>query len=250
MKLSESSARLLYDHRIEPFDGPHRRKFRAETDLVAPPNLEVEAFSRHPRGFLMSMGAFSYVSGATRDTLKLKLGRYCSVARGINVVSGNHPINAVTTNPFFYGHYHTAHMPEVVNNAGHPDFQRDLGKVSVGHDVWIGGHCVLKGGITIGTGAVIAAGSVVVKDVPPYMIVGGNPAKTIRPRFEKETIQRLLASEWWCVDPKSLTDLKMFEVERFCDVLDDMKRQGMAKPFAPPVFTLSGSEIAHKAKNR
>ena len=70
----------------------------------------------------------------------------------------------------------------MVNAVGKPDFTRDLGGVRVGDDVWIGGYCVLKGGIRIGTGAVVAAGSVVVRDVDPYTIVGGVPAKPLRER--------------------------------------------------------------------
>ncbi|HIC66884.1 MAG TPA: CatB-related O-acetyltransferase, partial [Paracoccus sp.] len=207
MKLSFKAAKLLDDCRIEPFDGPTRRRFRAMADLQVARNLQCEAFSRHPPGFLMSLGAFSYVSGATRDMLKLRAGRFCSIARGVNVVSGNHPVAAVSTSPFFYGHYHARHLPEVVNAVGKPDFTRDLGGVRVGDDVWIGGYCVLKGGIRIGTGAVVAAGSVVVRDVDPYTIVGGNPARVIRPRFDPEQAARLLDSAWWQVDPKCLRGL-------------------------------------------
>ena len=99
MKLSFKAAKLLDDCRIEPFDGPTRRRFRAMADLQVARNLQCEAFSRHPPGFLMSLGAFSYVSGATRDMLKLRAGRFCSIARGVNVVSGNHPVAAVSTSP-------------------------------------------------------------------------------------------------------------------------------------------------------
>lgn len=246
MKLSQKCINLLDGHRIEPFDGSIRRKFRSDSDLQVSKNLEVEAFSRHPHGFLMSLGAFSYVSGATRDTLKMKVGRYCSIARGVNIVSGNHPIEAVTTNPFFYGHYHKRHMPEVVSVHETIPFTRDLGIVHVENDVWIGGYCVLKGGIRIGNGSVIATGSVVVKDVPPYMIVGGNPAKIIRPRFDEKIIEILLATEWWRLDPQALRNLDMFDIPQFCHTLQIMKDNGTVKPFEPAVFTWNGIEIVQK----
>lgn len=247
MKLTQPSANLLADHRIEPFDGPIRRKFHAGRDLMVPNRLRVEAFSRHPQGTLMSLGAFSYVSGASRDTLKMRVGRYCSIARGVNVVSGNHPIHAVSTNPFFYGHYHSKHAPDVVNRLEQPNFSRDLGHVTVGNDVWIGGYCVLKGGINIGTGSVIAAGSVVVKDVPPYTIMGGNPAKPIRPRFDDETTRMLLASEWWNVDPTCLRDLPMFDIPAFCRGLQELRDLGKVTAFNPPILTLKEGEIVQKS---
>lgn len=246
MKLSQRSADLLNEHRIEPFDGPIRRKFHAGRDVMTPNHLRLEAYSRHPQGCLMSLGAFSYVSGASRDTLKMRVGRYCSIARGVNVVSGNHPIEAVSTNPFFYGHYHSKHLPDVVNRLEQPGFSRDLGHVDIGHDVWIGGYCVLKGGIKIGTGSVIAAGSVVVKDVPPYTIMGGNPAKPIRPRFDEDQIRLLLETEWWNVEPQAIRDLPMFDIPAFCDMLAELRAKGLADPFNPPLLTLKDGEIVVK----
>lgn len=247
MRLSPESAALLNDHRIEPFDGPIRRSFEAGTNLRVARNLRCEAFSRHPPGFLMSLGAFSYVAGGTADTLKMQVGRFCSIARGVNIVTGNHPVAAVSTNPFFYGHYHGRHMPEVLNAAvtesGEAGFKRDLGVVRVGHDVWIGGYSLLKGGIRIGIGAVVASGSVVVKDVEPYTVVGGNPARLIRPRFGEAQIRRLKASKWWQVDPRALRGLDMFDIDAFCDGLEDLRQRGAAPELNPACLTLSDAEI-------
>lgn len=243
MKLSERIVELLNDHRIEPFDGRLRRKFRVGHELILPNRLRMEAYSRHPQGYLMSLGAFSYVANISRDALKMRVGRYCSIARGVHVVSGSHPVDAVTTNPFFYGHYHSRHLPEVINRSENPAFARDLGHVQIGHDVWIGGYCVLKGGIRIGTGSIIAAGSVVVKDVPAYTIMGGNPAKPIRRRFDEDRIQMLLESEWWTVEPQCLRDLPMFDIPLFCRLLEDLREDGRTKPFRPAVFTFDGTQI-------
>lgn len=237
MQISKNDASILNRFQIEPFNGPLRREFQPGKHLVIPKNLRVEAYSRHPQGYLMSLGAFSYVAGATRDTLKMRVGRYCSIARGINIVSGSHPIDAVTTSPFFYGHYHSRHIPEVINRSERSEFSRDLGNVEVGHDVWIGGYCVLKGGIKIGHGSIIAAGSVVVKDVPPYTIVGGNPSRLIRPRFNEEIAHRLLKSKWWTVDPKCLRDLPMFDIPRFCYLLQNLREKGQAQEFSPQTLT-------------
>lgn len=79
-------------------------------------------------------------------------------------------------------------------------------RVFIGNDVWVGSHVLVKGGVHIGNGACVAAGAVVVKDVPPYAIVGGVPAKVIRYRFSPEIIQRLLELEWWNMDEEMLKD--------------------------------------------
>ena len=73
----------------------------------------------------------------------------------------------------------------------------DKGQIKIGHDVWVGANSCIMGGITIGTGAIIGAGSLVTKDVAPYTIVGGVPAKVIRTRFSNAAVEKLLASQWW-----------------------------------------------------
>jgi acetyltransferase-like isoleucine patch superfamily enzyme len=123
---------------------------------------------------------------------KLAIGRYCSIADGVEILlGGNHRTDFVTTYPFWAM---TGVWPEA---AGRGDFHGTKGDVSIGHDVWLGSQCMILSGVTIGAGAVIAARAVVTKDVPPYAIVGGNPAKVIRMRFDAGTVERLLASKWW-----------------------------------------------------
>ena len=80
----------------------------------------------------------------------------------------------------------------------------DCPLTTIGNDVWIGAHAQIKSGITIGTGSIVAAGAVVTKDVPPYAIVGGVPAKIIRYRFPEETVEKLLKSEWWKLSDKEI----------------------------------------------
>ena len=90
-------------------------------------------------------------------------------------------------------------------------------KTSIGNDVWVGSNVIIPGGVRIGTGAIVAAGSVVVKDVPPYAVVGGNPAKVIRLRFSEEQIETLLASEWWNwpIEKISQSAVEFSDIERF-----------------------------------
>lgn len=145
------------------------------------------------RGF--TIGDFSYGRPKVRfpeSGAKLEIGRYCSIADGVEILlGGNHRLDFVTTYPFGAM---TGVWPEA---AGRDDFHASKGDVTIGHDVWLGSQCMILSGVSIGIGAVIAARAVVPKDVPPYAIVGGNPAKVIRMRFDEATVARLLASRWW-----------------------------------------------------
>ncbi len=115
---------------------------------------------------------------------KLKIGKYCSLAPGSTfVVGGEHSTRHITTYPF------------ISFSGKRPDTGK--GNVVIGNDVWIGLNALVLSGVTIGDGAVIGAGCVVTKDVAPYAIVAGNPARLIRYRFSPETIESLLKIKWW-----------------------------------------------------
>ncbi len=123
---------------------------------------------------------------------RLTIGRYGSIADGVEILlGGNHRTDWVTTYPF---PALPALWPEAASSRDH---QSTRGDVSIGHDVWLGSQCMILSGVTIGHGAVVAARSVVTRDVPPFAIVGGNPAKLIRMRFDDATMAKLLALEWW-----------------------------------------------------
>jgi acetyltransferase-like isoleucine patch superfamily enzyme len=121
----------------------------------------------------------------------LTIGRFCSIAGDVTVMlGGNHHTDWITTYPF--GHINQGLFPS--SGAGHPATNGD---VVIGNDVWIGMGAMIMSGVTVGDGAVIAANSHVVKSVPAYTIVGGNPAAVIRPRFTPHQIEQLLAIRWW-----------------------------------------------------
>jgi len=125
-----------------------------------------------------------YDTGAT-----LKIGRYCSIGPGVRILlGGEHHMDWVTTYPFSL-------MSEDAKTI--PGYPHTKGDVVIGSDVWIGQDALILSGVTISHGAVVAARSVVTKDVEPYSIVGGNPARHIRFRFPEPTIQSLLRIAWW-----------------------------------------------------
>nr|WP_157775813.1 CatB-related O-acetyltransferase [Hartmannibacter diazotrophicus] len=168
---------------------------------VVPGLVHLKVAIDHPR---IEVGEFSYYSDrAVPDDIagtiapylfafsreKLTIGKFVQMAEGTRFItsSANHPMGGVTTFPF-----------RVFNPAtvmGYLDLPAK--DTVVGNDVWFGHGVMVMPGVTIGSGAIVAAGSVVTRDVPPYAIVGGNPAGVIRMRFPAETVERLLAIAWW-----------------------------------------------------
>lgn len=134
----------------------------------------------------------------------LFVGGFCSIAGDQKVfVGGNHRTDWATTFPF--GHLLQETFPAgAVNGSAHPVSK---GHVVIEHDVWIGNGCTIMSGLTIGSGSVIAAKSVVVKDVPPYTIVGGNPARTLKKRFSDSIIEQLLEIQWWNYDDATINKI-------------------------------------------
>lgn len=156
-----------------------------------------EIFSKKIRKKKYEIGDYTYGKPKVMRfgaSAKLKIGRYCSIASGVQIfLGGNHRTDWVTTYPFQFPE-EVSPWPEAGRIENH---KTTKGDVVIGSDVWLGHGCLILSGVTIGDGAVIGAGSVVAKDVPPYAIMAGNPAVLIRHRFDPETIQKLLTLRWW-----------------------------------------------------
>lgn len=135
----------------------------------------------------------------------LDIGSFCSISGHITVyLGGNHRIDWATTYPF--GHIHQQQF-NIFDGKGHPQTK---GNVKIGNDVWIGTHVTIMSGITIGDGACIANNSVITKNIEPYSIVGGNPSKLIRKRFDEETINQLLELEWWNLEDNYINQISPY----------------------------------------
>jgi phosphonate metabolism protein (transferase hexapeptide repeat family) len=165
----------------------------------------------------VAMGDYSYVVNDAQITYTT-IGKFCSIAAMTRINPGNHPMHRATQAHFTYRA--SAYFP------GEPDEAeffawRKQHHVTIGHDVWIGHGAIVLPGRSIGTGAVIAAGAVVVKDVPDYTIVGGNPARPIRRRFPEDIAERLVQLAWWDWDHGALRialpDFRQMEIGDFLD---------------------------------
>lgn len=136
-----------------------------------------------------SIGRFSYGKPkiyASKNSFSL--GNFCSIADGVTIYSGaEHQTSWIKTYPFL-------EFPELIEDK---DVNKSKGNVTIGNDVWLADGVLVLSGVTIGDGAVVAARAVVTKDVKPYEIVGGNPAKHIKYRFNEEQISELLKIKWW-----------------------------------------------------
>lgn len=180
----------------------------------------VEQYARVPEMAVswpgvLSVGAFSYIVPGARPE-NCTIGRHCSIATGVLVMGTDHPTDRVSTSTWSYG----GNLSRIVKEDFGVDVRQDSNipasrKTDIGHDVWIGQNALLKGGIHIGTGAVVGANAVVTKDVPPYGVAVGNPARVVKYRFEEELAGRLADTQWWNLRPDQLAGLDMRHVEDF-----------------------------------
>ncbi len=198
----------------------------------------VEPFSTLSKNVFVSSGAFSFLQSNIFPPNKI--GRYCSISWSVTIMAGDHPIAHVSTHPFTYRDYFERRIKQDFGSAASiVKFNADRGPVVIGNDVWIGQNTILRNGIKIGDGAVVAAGAVVTKDVPPYAIVGGNPAKVIKYRFDQPVIEKLLASQWWKYHCKDFEGLDVADPEAFVDELMERVAKGQIQPYEPRQFNLA-----------
>lgn len=202
-------------------------------------NVIAEQYSTMPVKNFSSVGAFSFPT--CRFTGNVTIGRYCSIASHVKIMGGNHPMNRFTTHMLTYnGEFDKFAMQKFDRQWALKPFITQTKSPVIGHDVWIGNDVVLKGGITIGDGAVVAANSVVTKDVPPYAIVAGIPAKVIKYRFASDVIQELLKIQWWNYQYVDLPDNnKCDDIEFFIREMSDNISSGAIQPYRYQKFNLS-----------
>lgn len=165
----------------------------------------------------VEMGDYAYVEHDS-DIAYAGIGKFCSIASMTRINPGNHPMWRASQNHFTYRA--AAYFEDAADDADFFAWRR-AHRVTLGHDVWVGHGAVVLPGRQIGTGAVIAAGAVVTKDVPPYAIVAGVPARFVKCRFPQEIGQRLIALGWWDWSHEALraalNDFRVLPVEAFLE---------------------------------
>lgn len=163
------------------------------------------------------MGDYSYIVQDGQIDMST-IGKFCSIASHVRINPGNHPMERASQSHFLYRS--SRYFEGEPDEAGFFDWRRSHA-VTIGHDVWIGHGGVVLAGKHVGTGAVVAAGAIVTRDVAPYTVVGGNPARVIKRRFSEAIADRLLELAWWDWDHErlrvALPDFRMLPVEGFLE---------------------------------
>lgn len=197
-------------------------------NVISAPNIIVGDYTYYddpedPTGFERNNVLFNYPEFGD----KLIIGKFCAIAAGTKFIMGpaNHRVSSVTTYPF--------HVFGGIWKERTPPHMSQLpfkGDIVIGNDVWIGRESVILPGVQIGDGAIVAACSVVTKDVPAYGVVGGNPARFIKSRFDEELVELLLQWKWWDKPPEMLADL----LPLLCDPDLEKVRKAIQKDTATP----------------
>ena len=149
------------------------------------------------------------------------IGAFCSIGQNVRLGHGEHPLNFLSTSPYLYL---DAFGYKTENTPHHNEFwAKAIQPITIGNDVWIGDNVIIKNGVTVGDGAVIGAGAIVTKDVPPYAIAAGVPAKIIRYRFDERTVRRLSETKWWSLPDDVIKTLPYDNMEESLTLLENIR---------------------------
>lgn len=170
------------------------KRISSKVKIEAPNNLDDDVIIQND----VEIGRNTYIGPWVFIFSHVSIGRYVSIAAQTIIGGYEHEQTHFTTKQAIF----------------------DQTKTVIGHDVWIGGKAVIKRGVTVGTGAIVGAGSIVTKNVPPYAVVVGNPARVIRYRFDDDTIYKLINSKWWELDADIIQHLPHDDIKKCIEIIN------------------------------
>lgn len=223
----------------------NRKRWVLGDQLLVRPDARIEPYAHILFGMTLplEMGAFSYTCGQIKPNIRI--GRYCSLANSVAQLGDGHPVDWVTSSPFTHNPQPLGGFADYLRGVGATpfslyDFDQGSAPIEIGNDVWIGENALLKPGIKIGDGAIVATRAIVTHDVPPYAIVGGIPAQVIRYRFPEDVVERIHATQWWRYGLEVIQRLDPRDPAGFADRFEQAVSDG-AMPLDLPALT--GREI-------
>ena len=188
-------------------------KVGKNTVLNAPVRLVGTANVKHS----CNVGNYTFINSGTTLFAGTKMGKYCSIGKNCELGAFDHPTTWLSSSAMQYNL--KLHFPDYIEDFNQKKIERP-NETIFGNDVWVGSLAIVKRGLTIGDGAIIAGGSVVVKDVPPYAIVGGVPAKVLKYRFDEDIIERLVKIQWWNKEASELKNISFDNIEKALEELE------------------------------
>lgn len=171
------------------------------------------------------IGDNTYISSNSTIDSNVHIGKYCSIASNVLIAPGVHQYNYVTTHPILFNKYWRSKLKIIEHEIYDKKIGQENDNTYIGNDVWIATSAIIMRGVRIGNGAIIGAGAIVTKDVEPYSIVVGIPAKHIKYRFKENEINEIEKSEWWNKSTEELNTMLsyMYDIEKYLKWLKGRK---------------------------